>query len=150
MFQAVVALAGLAVLAFLLIEPHLEGRNAHATLFEIYGQDPFLAYVYAGSVPFFVAVGRAFGLFGAVRKTGTFSPATVVALQGIRRCAMAVLGFVAGGVVLILIFGDRDDRPAGFFMGFLVAVAAGVVAAGAATAARKLQDTLRRSDGGRS
>lgn len=40
----VVVLGGIGALAFMLWEPHLEGRNAHAGLFEIYFKDPFLAY----------------------------------------------------------------------------------------------------------
>jgi hypothetical protein len=44
--QVVLVLIGMAALAFLLWEPHLEGRNVHATLFEIYFKDPFLAYAY--------------------------------------------------------------------------------------------------------
>lgn len=41
--QAVVVLIGIGALAFLLWEPHLKGRNANATTFEIYFNDPFLA-----------------------------------------------------------------------------------------------------------
>ncbi len=68
--QAGVVLIGLAVFVFLLGEPHLEGRNAHATLFAIYFHDPFLAYVYVGSVPGFVALYRAFGLLSQARGSG--------------------------------------------------------------------------------
>jgi hypothetical protein len=50
--QAAIVLIGIGALAFLLWEPHIEGRNAHATTFEIYFKDPFLAYVYVGSIPF--------------------------------------------------------------------------------------------------
>jgi len=35
-FQAVIVLIGIGTLAFMLWEPHIEGRNAQATLFEIY------------------------------------------------------------------------------------------------------------------
>ena len=49
--QVVIVLIGIGVLAAMLWEPHLEGRNVHATLFEIYFKDPFLAYVYIGSIP---------------------------------------------------------------------------------------------------
>jgi len=71
-FQAVIVLIGIGVLALMLWEPHLEGRNAHATTFEIYFKDPFLAYVYVGSTPFFLALYRAFGLFGHVSKSAMF------------------------------------------------------------------------------
>lgn len=145
--QGAVVLIGLAALTFLLWEPHLEGRNARATPFEIYFKDPFLAYVYAGSIPFFVALYRAFGLFGHVRRNGAFTPATVEALRTIQRCGLALLGFVAGGVLIILVFGDPEDRPPGLFMGFLAILVSSAIAGGAAMFARKLQDALSRSEG---
>src|SRR3982751_5964367 len=123
--QAVIVLIALGAFALLLWEPHLEGRNAHATSFEIYFKDPFLAYVYVGSIPFFIALYRAFGLFGHVRQNGAFSQVTVNALRVIKRCALALMGFVGGGVVFILLCGDGEDRPAGIFMSFLATVAAG-------------------------
>lgn len=145
--QVVVVFIGLGVLGLMLWEPHLEGRNAHATTFEIYFKDPFLAYVYAGSIPFFVALYRAFGLFGHVRQTGTFSQVTLDALRAIKRCAITLLGFVAGAVVFILLFGDGEDRPAGVFMSFLAASATSAVAIVAALFARKLQSALGRAEG---
>ncbi|MBX3738248.1 MAG: DUF2975 domain-containing protein [Candidatus Didemnitutus sp.] len=140
--QVFVVLWGLVTLVFLLGEPHLEGRNAHATTFQIYFHDPFLAYVYAGSLPFFVVLHRAFGLFGEVRRTGAFSSATVDSLRVVHRCALILLGFVAGGLVIVLLFGDREDRPAGVFMGALVAFTAGSSAAAATWFSRRLQRAL--------
>lgn len=140
--QVVLVLLGFGTLGLLLWEPHLEGRNADATIFEIYFRDPFLAYVYVGSIPFFVALQRAFSLFGEVGHHGTFSPASLVALCTVRICALVMLGFVAGGAVIILAFGDGEDRPAGIFMSFLVAFAASVIAAAAAMGARSLQRAL--------
>lgn len=147
--QLVVVLVGIAILAFLLGEPHLEGRNAHATTFEIYFKDPFLTYVYVGSIPCFVALHRAFWLFGEVRKNGKFLPGSVDALRTVKRCALTLIGFVAGGVVIILMTGDPDDRPAGVFMSLLVTVAAGTIATAAAMGARHLQKTLKGSVGDR-
>ena len=146
--QLAIVLIGIGTLALLLWEPHLEGRNVHATTFEIYFKDPFLAYVYVGSTPFFVALYRAFRLFGHVRQNRAFSQVTVDALRTIKHCAIAIIGFVAGGVVFIIMFGDKEDRPAGVFMSFLVTVAASVIATAAAMAARNLKNTLRRSAGG--
>jgi hypothetical protein len=57
--QVVVVLVGVGAIALLLWEPQTEGRNKHATLFETYS-DPFQAYVYLGSTPFFVALYQAF------------------------------------------------------------------------------------------
>ena len=145
--QFVVVVIGIGTLGLMLWEPHLEGRNADATTFEIYFKDPFLAYVYAGSIPFFVAVYRAFGLFGHVRRTGTFSQVTLDALRVIKRCAMAIIGFVAGAMIFIIMFGDGEDRPAGIFMCVLVAFAACIIATAAAMFARYLRSRLRRSEG---
>lgn len=142
--QVVVVLIGLGTLGLMLWEPHLEGRNAHATTFEIYFKDPFLVYVYVGSIPFFVALHRAFGLFGHVKRTGAFSPVSVDALRAIKRCALALLGFVAGAAVIILLFGDGEDRPPGVFMCLLAASGAGIIAATAAVFARNLQSALSR------
>lgn len=143
-FQTVVVLIGIGMLALLLWEPHLEGRNARATSFEIYFKDPFLAYVYLGSTPFFVALYRAFGLFGHIRRTGAFSQVTVDALRAIKRCALTLIGFVAGGVVIILLTGDKEDRPPGIFMSLLVVLASGIVALTASMFARNLQNALSR------
>lgn len=140
--QIVLVLLGLATLGLLLWEPHLEGRNAHATTFAIYFHDPFLAYVYIGSIPLFVALQRAFTLFGEVRRSGSFSNATVAALRSIQRCALIVLGFVAGGVVFIVACGDGEDRPAGIFMSALAALIVSGSATAAALSARRLQRAL--------
>lgn len=142
--QVVIVIIGIVTLGWMLWEPHLEGRNVHATTFEIYFNDPFLAYAYLGSLPFFMALQRAFNLFGRVRQTGKFSPATLDALRAIKRCAIAILGFVAGGVVFILLCGDGEDRPAGIFMCFLVALAATVIASSAALWARNLLGAFSR------
>lgn len=147
--QVAIVFIGIGVLVFMLGEPHLEGRNAHATLFEIYFKDPFLAYVYVGSTPFFFALYRAFTLFGDVRKNGAFSRASVTALRTIKRCAFTLIGFVAGGAVFIIMFGDKEDRPAGVFMSFLATLAASTIAIGAALFARSLQNTLSQSGGSR-
>ncbi len=64
--QIVVVLIGIVALALLLLEPRVEGRNAHATNFEIYFQDPLLALVYVGSIPFFMALYQAIKVLGHV------------------------------------------------------------------------------------
>lgn len=145
LLQISVVLIGIGVLALMLWEPHLEGRNAHASTFEVYFKDPFLAYAYVGSIAFFVGLHRAFGLFGRIRRDRAFSQFTVDALKSIRRCALVLIGFVAGGVVIILVSGDGEDRPAGLFMSMLVALPSSAVAIAAAIGARTLQAGLKPS-----
>lgn len=129
--QAVVVLVGAGALAFLLGEPHLEGRNAHAAVVEIYFKDPFLAFAYLGSIPFFVALHRSYKMFGFIGRNEAFSPSTVKAFGTIKWCALALIGFVALGEVFIFL-GDSDDRAGGVFMGVLIASGAAVMAAAAA------------------
>src|SRR5947207_10889462 len=139
--QVVIVLIGIGALALMLWEPHIEGRNAHATLFEIYFKDPFLAYAYIASIPFFVALYQAFEVLGYAGQNKVFSQAAVKALRTIKVCAMAIIGFVALSV-LFMISGDRDDRPAGVFMRILITFPSIVVATAAAISERILQNAV--------
>ena len=139
--QAVIVLIGIGALALMLWEPHLEGRNVHATPFEIYFKDPFLAYAYIGSIPFFVALYQAFKVLGYVRQNKTFSQATVKALGTIKYCAIAIIGFVAVGEIFIML-STSDDRAGGVFMGILITFGSVVIATAAAVFERILQNAV--------
>lgn len=142
--QIVVVLLGLAALAFLLWEPQVEGVNRNATLLEIYLQDPFLALVYAGSIPFFVALYQAFQALGRVGRNEVFSPQVVKALRIIRYCALAIVGFVLVEAIWILLMDNRDsDNPgAPIFLGILIIFPSIVVAVVAAMLERILQHAV--------
>src|SRR3954469_7777868 len=84
--KAVLVLIGIGALALLLWEPHIEGRNAHATPFAIYFKDPFLAYAYAASIPFFAALFQAFKVLRYTRENKVFSQGAVNALRTIKFC----------------------------------------------------------------
>ncbi|HWA90713.1 MAG TPA: DUF2975 domain-containing protein [Rhizomicrobium sp.] len=123
--QTAIALFGIAVFVFLLWEPNVEGRNAHATLFQVYFDDAFLACAYAASVPFFVGLYQAFKLVG--------SPRSVRALRTIKYCAIVVIGFVlAGEAYLFLAVRGKDDIAGGVAMGILVMLFCAVAAIAAA------------------
>lgn len=141
--QVVLVLLGIGALAFLLWEPHVEGRNAHATLFQVYFNDPFLAYAYVASIPFFVALYQAFQVLARVRQDGTLSQATVKPLRTIKVCAIALVGFVALGEVFLELSGD-GERPQRVFMGLLVAIPSLVVAVTASKFEQNLQRAVQR------
>lgn len=140
--QVVIVLIGIAALALLLLEPRTEGVNAHATNFEIYFKDPFLALVYLGSVPFFLALYQAFKVLGYARQNKIFSQAAVKALRTIKRCAMAIIGFVAVDEIIIMTNGGSDDRAGGVFMGVLITFGSIVIATAAAMFERILQNAV--------
>lgn len=138
--QTVIVLVGIGVFAFMLWEPHIEGRNAHATFFEIYFKDLFLAYAYTASIAFFTALYQAFKALGYVRQNKTFSQATMKALRTIRHCALILIGFVVAAEAYLCIVRPGDDIAGGVFMGVLIAFASSVVVAAAAMLEGILQD----------
>ena len=139
--QAVIVLIGIGALALMLWEPHIEGRNAHATLFEIYFKDAFLAYAYLASIPFFAALYQAFTILRYIRQNKAFSQVTMKALRTIRFCAFAIIGFVAVGEFFIML-GNSDDRAGGVFLGILITFGSVVIASAAAMFERVLQNAV--------
>ena len=145
-FQVVIVLIGIGALALMLWEPQIEGRNAHATQYEIYFKDPFLAYAYVASIPFFVALYQIFKVFGYAGRNKVFSQAAVNALRTTKYCAMSLIGFVAGAELFIML-GDSDDRAGGVFMGILIAFGSIVVAAASAVFEKRLQTAVEMRSG---
>jgi hypothetical protein len=134
--QVVIVLIGIGALGLMLWEPQLEGVNANATNFEIYFQDPFLAYAYISSIAFFVVLYQAWKVLGYVRQNKTFSRVTVKALRTIKNSAivLSILVVIAG--VYIRTFHAADDDPVGFlvlcmvttFISIVIATVAGMFA----------------------
>lgn len=137
--RALVVLVGIAVLAFMLYEPHLEGRNANATLFRIYFQDPFLAYAYLASVPFFAGLWQAYRALGLAGRGQAYSPEAAKSLRIIRMCAIVTIGLVWIGVAILFSM-ESDDRPPLIMMGTLATLGAVAVA----TVATKLEQAVKR------
>lgn len=139
--QVVIVLIGVGALALMLWEPHLEGRNAHATTFEIYFKDPFLAYAYAASIAFFVALYNAFKLLGTIGRNEVFSLDSVRALRTIKYCAMILIAAIGGAIVFIVIAsrGGKDDPAGGVAVGLMLSFVTAVVGTAAAVFERLLQ-----------
>ncbi len=141
--QAVIALLGAGVLALLLWEPQLEGRNVHATQFQIYFKDPFLAYIYLAFIPFFVALYQAFKLLGYARRNEIFSQHSVRALRIIKYCAMTTALFIVGAEAYIFVFvRGRDDVAGGVMMGAFIIFVSAIIATTAAVFERILQKAV--------
>jgi hypothetical protein len=142
--QIVIVLIGIGVLAALLIEPHFEGRNANATAFEVYFKDPFLAYVYIASIPFFIALYQAIKVLGYAGRNRVASQAAVSAVKTIKYCAFVTAGaIVAAGVFLAIMARTNGEDAAGALMlGMIATFASLVIGAAAAVFSRVLQNAV--------
>jgi hypothetical protein len=142
--KGVLVLIGIIVAGLMLWEPHLEGRNVNADFFAIYFHDPFLAYIYIGAIPFFIALYQAFKLLTYIEKNKTFTDAAVAALKNIKYCAMAIIAFMAGALAIIRILAFRgEDDPAGAMaIGIVVIFAATVIGTFAAVLQKLFQSAI--------
>src|SRR5258707_4602671 len=138
--QVVIARLGVGVLALLLWEPQVEGRNVNATLFEIYFKDPFLVYIYLAFVPFFVGLYQAFKILGYARRNEIFFQPSVRALRIIKYCALTTAIFIIGAEAYLFIFmRGKDDIAGGVMMGVFIIFISAIIATAASVVERILQ-----------
>lgn len=141
--QAVLVLIGIGALAIMLWEPHLEGRNANATTFQIYFNDPFLAYAYLCSIAFFTALYQGFKLLGQIGRNDVFSLASVKSLRIIKYCAIFLVGAIAAAeAYLFLAVRGSDDIAGGVAIGVVLMFLFVVIAAAAAVFEKLLQSAV--------
>jgi hypothetical protein len=141
--QGVIVLIGIGALALMLWEPHLEGRNAQATLFEIYFQDPFLVYAYIAAIPFFVALYQAFTLLTYIGQNKVFSLDSVKTLRTIKYCALTLVGFILGAeAYFFIVVRGKDDIAGGVAIGLVMIFLSVVIATAAAVFERLLQSAV--------
>lgn len=141
--QIVVMLIGLGVLALMLWFPNIEGRNANSTLFQVYFNDPFLAYAYIASIAFFAALYQAFKLLGYVGRNEVFSQAAVKAVRTIKYCAIVLIALILGAEAFFFIVqSGKEDIAGGVMMGLFMIFVSAVVAAAAAVSERTLQTAV--------
>src|SRR3977135_2312710 len=139
--QVIIVLLGVGVLALLLWEPQVEGRNVNATLFEIYFKDPFLAYIYLAFVPFFVGLYQAFKILGYARRNEIFSQRSVRALRIIKYCALTTAIFILGAELYFFIcMRGKDDVAGGARMGAFLILVSAIIAPPAAVFGRRLRN----------
>lgn len=140
--QVFIVTLGIGTLAFMLLEPHFEGRNVNASLSQIYFNDPFLAYAYVASISFFIALYQAFKLLGYVGKNKLYTPNSVKALLTIKYCAISLVGFIVAPVAYLFIVRPGDDIAGGVAIGLFLIFASAVVATVASILERKLQKAI--------
>lgn len=134
---------GISAFAFMLLEPHIEGRNVNSKVFEIYFNDPFLAYAYTASIFFLMALYQVFKILGYIRRNEVLSQTTMKALQVIKYCIIVLITFIVGAeAYLFIIQRSKDDIAGGVFMGLLIIIVSVVMLTAATIFERYLQSKL--------
>jgi len=142
--QVVIVALGIGALTLMLWEPHLEGRNVDATIFEIYFKDPFLAYAYIASIAFFVALYQAFKLLGYIGQNKVFSQAAVNALRTIKYCAFITAGatVAADAFLMIAARSNGEDAAGAVMLGIVATFASIIIGTAAAVFEKTLQSAV--------
>lgn len=126
--KILIVLIGIGAIIFMLWEPHIEGRNVNATLYKIYFKDPFLAYAYIASIPFFIALHRTFKFLEYIAQNKIFSRDSIKALRTIKYCAISLVIFAVAPVAYLFIVRPGDDIAGGVFIGLLIIIISSIVA----------------------
>ena len=132
----VIVLIGIVALAIMIRFPSTEGRATNLDLFSIYA-DPLILYAYAASIPFFIALYKAFKLLGYIGQNKAFSLNSVRALRSIKYCTIVLSIFIVMAGVYVRIFHNKDDDPAGFLAMCIVTTFISIVVATAAAVFEK-------------
>lgn len=138
LLQIITVAVAIGSLAALLVEPHFEGRNADATLVEIYFNDPFLAYAYGASIVWFLGLYQVFKLLG-YHGDKQFSRKAIKALRVIQQCAIVSIALMVVGATILFLY-ESDDRPPIITMSIL----GSGIAAGISFTAAKYERILKR------
>jgi hypothetical protein len=143
--QAVTVLVGVAALLFMLWEPHLEGRNADATFFEVYFNDLFLAYIYLASLPFFVALYQVCRILQYIGQNKLLSQETVAAFKKIKYCAFTVAGaiFAADAYLVLAARTNGEDAAGAIMLGLIITCASITAGVAAGVLEGALRDALQ-------
>ena len=129
--QVVIVLIGIVALAIMIRFPSTEGRATNLDLFSIYS-DPLILCGYAASIPFFIALYKAFRLLGYIGQNKAFSLTSARALRSIKYCAIVLGVLIVMAGIYIRIFHNKNDDPAGFLAMCIVTTFVSIVAATAA------------------
>ncbi len=135
--QAVIVLIGMLALFIMLRLPLTEGRAQNLDLFSIYN-DPFILYLYASSIAFFVALYKVFKLLAYIKQNRLFSHAAIKTLRTIKYCAIVLSILIVFAGIYIRIFHNKQDDPAGFLALCFIATFINIVVATAVAVLEKV------------
>ena len=139
--KLVLMLIAVAALAGMIWFPQTEGRAAHLNLVQIYA-DPFIVYIYLGSIPFFIGLYQAFTLLNLIDAGKAFSQAAVNTLKYMKLASISLIGFIALAIVYIHLFAHGDDPAGPKALGISMSLAFSVIATAAGIFQELLQSAI--------
>jgi hypothetical protein len=139
--KIVILFIAIAVSAGLIWFPHTEGRAANLDLISIY-TDPFIIYIYLGSIPFFVGLYQALKLLNLIDANKAFSKGAIKTLKYMKFASLSLIGFITLAVLYIRFFAHGDDPAGPTMLGICVVFAVAVIATAAAIFQKLLQNAV--------
>lgn len=139
--KIVLFLIGIGILAGLIWFPQTEGRAKNLDLVSIY-KDPFIIYIYIGSIPFFVGLYQAFKLLNFIHANKTFSQGAVNTLKNMKFASLCLIGFIALALFYIRFAAHGDDPASPTALGIFAAFTVVVIATAAALFQKLLQNAV--------
>ena len=107
-----------------------------------YYKDPFIIYIYIGSILFFVGLYQAFKLLNLIDANKAFSQDAVNTLRNMKFASLSFIGFITLAEVYIRLFAHGDDPAGPTMLGILASFAIAVIATAAAVFQKLLQNAV--------
>lgn len=139
--KIVLCLIAIGIFAGLIWFPQTEGRATNLDLISIYS-DPFIIYIYIGSIPFFVGLYQAFKLLNLIDANKAFSQRAVNTLKHMKFASLSLIGFITLALIFIRFFANGDDPAGPTAIGIVISFAAAVIATAAAVFQKLLQKAV--------
>lgn len=141
--KVVLVLIAIGALVGMIRFPLTEGRAANLDMVSIYA-DPLIIYGFIASIPFFYGLYQAFTLLNLIDANKAFSQSAVNTLKNMKIASLALIGFIALGVLYIhfMPYGLDDDPAGPTMLGVLTSFAAAVIATACAVFQKLLQNAV--------
>ncbi|MDP3941627.1 MAG: DUF2975 domain-containing protein [bacterium] len=137
----VLCLIAIGAFAGMIWFPQTEGRAANLDLISIY-TDPFIIYIYIGSIPFFVGLYQAFKLLNFIDSNKTFSQDAVNTLKNMKYASISLIGLIALAELYIRFVAVGDDPAGPTALGIFASFTVAVIATAAAVFQKLLQNAV--------
>jgi Protein of unknown function (DUF2975) len=140
--KIVICFLALGTLTGLAWFPQTEGAAKNLDLISIYA-NPFIIYIYIGSIPFFVGLYQAYQLLHFIDVNKAFSQGAVNTLRNMKLASLVLIGFIALALFYIRLSAHGVDDPAGpTALGIVVIFAVSVIATAAAVFQKLFQKAV--------